>query len=221
MRKYKLGYVDDGAVFYDFIEQHVDIFEFIYFCPRNHQSIDDLYLEIREKDLDILVIDYRLNEYALIDFKGTNLIEYVRSRRKDFPCILLTSHPDEAIDDFSDAHLVYHKSMIVQSDAQIDGKISTQNIFMKIIISSIEKYIREIESASERIFELNKKNNLSLEEEQEYIIYDEFIENNTDGLHSVPRKLKHRTYSDQIDTLIQETSVLLEKLREYDVSNKE
>lgn len=212
-KKYKLGYVDDDksdvASFYKYIKPYQDTILFERFIPKKLIDIEELYEKIKESNLDILVIDYRLNEYANINFLGSDLIHYVHKHRRDFPCILLTSHPDEAIDNFENVHLIYDKSMIFGSNEE------NRKRFYRILISAIEKYINDIIGAHDIIYELNQKSVLDLEEENQYIKADEFIEANLDGVFTVPRQLKSQLHNQELKKLVDEVQELLEKIEEY------
>ena len=212
-KKYKLGYVDedesDVRSFYKYIKPYEDTILFEVFTPKKLIDIEEFYKKIKESDLDILVIDYRLNEYTNIDFLGSDLIHYVHKHRRDFPCILLTSHPDEAIDNFENVHLVYDKSVIYDSNEE------NKRRFYRILISAIEKYINDIRGAHDIIHEFNQKSVLDLEEENQYIKADEFIEANLDGVFTVPRQLKSQLHNQELKKLINEVQELLEKIEEY------
>lgn len=212
-KKYKLGYVDedesDVRSFYKYIKPYEDTILFEVFTPKKLIDIEEFYEKIKESDLDILVIDYRLNEYTNIDFLGSDLIHYVHKHRRDFPCILLTSHPDEAIDNFENVHLVYDKSVIYDSNEE------NKRRFYRILISAIEKYINDIRGAHDIIHEFNQKSVLDLEEENQYIKADEFIEANLDGVFTVPRQLKSQLHNQELKKLINEVQELLEKIEEY------
>lgn len=210
-RKYRVGYVDESkndiVYFHDFMAKYDSVIEVIDFIPES-ETIDKLYQKINNEKLDILVVDYRLNEYSNINFQGSDLIDYLHQKRRDFPCILLTSHPYEALDYSLDSHIVYDKEIIIAQSEQDDG-----DIFFKKIKKSIEKYINQLNEAEKTINELNNRENLSIEEENSLLLSDEFIEANL-GIPSVtPRILKTENHNKELKQLIDEVQRLLNELQ--------
>lgn len=213
--KYQIAYIDenpgDVKIFHDFMKQYRQIVEFKKFIPKKGDTIESLYEKIKDNQFNMLVIDYRLNQYADVDFLGSNLLNYIQERQRDLPCILLTSHPDEAVDDFSDVHLIYDKNML---------SIENWEYFFKIIKASIDKYINQKTTAYETIKELGAKTSLSLKEEALLIQADEFIEANLGLLTITPPQLKSISHNQELKNLVDEVQELLEKLDNHEIPNK-
>lgn len=213
--KYHIAYIDedesDVRLFYNFINNYKGIVECKCFIPKAGDTIEGLYNKIQPNKFNMLVIDYRLNEYANLNFLGSNLLNYIQERQRDLPCILLTSHPGEAVDNFSDVHLIYDKNMLASEN---------YGYFLKIIKASINKYIKQKEIAYKTIKELGERTSLSLEEEALLIHADEFIEANL-GLSTItPPQLKSISHNQELKNLIDEVQELLEKLDNHEIPNK-
>lgn len=213
--KYQIAYIDenpgDVKIFHDFMKRYRQIVEFKKFIPKKGDTIESLYEKIKANQFNMLVIDYRLNQYADVDFLGSNLLNYIQERQRDLPCILLTSYPDEAVDDFSDVHLIYDKNML---------SIENWEYFFKIIKASIDKYINQKTTAYETIKELGAKTSLSLKEEALLIQADEFIEANLGLLTITPPQLKSISHNQELKNLVDEVQELLEKLDNHEIPNK-
>ncbi|MCG5047477.1 MULTISPECIES: hypothetical protein [Pectobacterium] len=207
MSKFRMGYLDedesDIARFYDFIKKY-DIYEFIDFKPK--PSVEDLIDEINSSNLDILVIDFQINEYVNINYNGVKVFDLLRSKRKNFPCIILTSFADDAISESFDTHIVYSKSIPFGCDTE------SKNIFELKIRKSIEHYTSELQKASNEFSELTSLDNLTLEQENRLIELDEFLESQLSNDIKIPKHLKTSQHVGNIKELITRAEDILEKL---------
>lgn len=208
---YRLGYVDesdgDTLYFYNrFIKQYENTYELVEINPLNYDSLDFLIDDILKMNLDILVVDYRLNEYECISYQGTDLIDEVKSVKRDFPCVILTSNAEEAIENSSDVNIVYPKPLLANDDK---GKA----LFELKIKHSIELYKGKIADAEKQIQELfDKAGDLSLEEEERICYLDDFLESNTNNRNKVPLHIKKEQHIDNIKKLVEKTQLIIDKL---------
>lgn len=210
-----MGYLDedesDIARFYDFIKKF-NIYEFIDFKPK--PSVDDLLEEINSSNLDILVIDFQINEYLNINYNGVRVFELLRDRRKNFPCIILTSFADDAISESFDTHVVYSKSIPFGCDTE------SKKLFELKIRKSIEHYINELQKASDEFTELTSLDDLTLEQENRIIELDEFLESSLSNDVKLPKHLKTSLHIGNIKELITRAEDILEKLDTLHVPTK-
>lgn len=215
MTKFRLGYLDeddsDIQRFYDFIKPF-PAYEFCDFKPLD--SIEELVDSLMDEHLDSIVVDYQINEYAAIGYNGLEVIDLIKARRKDFPCILLTSHTNDAISESFDTNIVYPKSIPFEDDA--DAK----NMFELKIRMSIEHYKSAIDRCSNELAHLCELDTPSLQQEARMIEIDNFLETNLSNGHSVPSHLKGSAHIESIKNLVSKTDALIKKLDECDVSNK-
>lgn len=215
MAKFRMGYLDeddsDIIRFYDFIKGY-PTYEFQDFKPK--YSIDELVDEILASNLDVLVIDYQINEYASINYNGVKVFELLRSKRKNFPCIILTSFADDAISESFDTHVVYSKSIPFGTDS------TAKKIFELKIRKSIEHYISEMDLASNELAQLSSLNCLSLEQEARLIELDEFLESNIINDGRIPKHLKSSGHINSVKSLIVKAESILKKMDEYEISVK-
>ncbi|WP_181573226.1 hypothetical protein [Enterobacter sp. RIT418] len=207
MNKFRMGYLDedesDIARFYDFIKKY-DIYEFIDFKPK--PSIEELIDEINSSNLDILVIDFQINEYVNINYNGVKVFDSIRNKRRNFPCIILTSFADDAISESFDTHIVYSKSIPFGSDTE------SKKLFEFKIRKSIEHYINELQRASSEFAELTSLNNLTLEQENRLIELDDFLESSLNNDVKLPKHLKNLQHVGNIKELVVRAEDILEKL---------
>lgn len=207
MNKFRMGYLDedesDIARFYDFIKKY-DTYEFIDFKPK--PSIEELIDEINSSNLDILVIDFQINEYVNINYNGVKVFDSIRNKRRNFPCIILTSFADDAISESFDTHIVYSKSIPFGSDTE------SKKLFEFKIRKSIEHYINELQRASSEFAELTSLDNLTLEQENRLIELDDFLESSLNNDVKLPKHLKNSQHVGNIKELVIRAEDILEKL---------
>lgn len=207
MYKFRMGYLDedesDIARFYDFIKKY-DIYEFIDFKPK--PSIEELIDEINSSNLDVLVIDFQINEYVNINYNGVKVFDSIRNKRKNFPCIILTSFADDAISESFDTHIVYSKSIPFGCDTE------SKKIFELKIRKSIEHYISELQKASDEFAKLTSLSDLTLEQENRLIELDEFLESSLNNDVKLPKHLKTSQHVGNIKQLIIRAEDILVKL---------
>ena len=94
--KYKIGYVDEdesdiGRFYQQFIKKYDASYQIVDFVPS--ESIEELVEDILQENLDAVIIDFQLNEYESVDYKGHMVVEMLKERKKGLPCVLLTSDP--------------------------------------------------------------------------------------------------------------------------------
>lgn len=207
MTKFRMGYLDedesDIARFYDFIKKY-DIYDFFDFKPK--PSIDELIDEINSSNLDILVIDFQINEYVNINYNGVKVFDSIRNKRKNFPCIILTSFADDAISESFDTHIVYSKSIPFGCDNE------SKKLFELKIRKSIEHYISELQRASDELAELTVLKNLTLEQENRLLELDEFLDSSFNNDIKIPKHLKTSQHAGNIKELITRAEDILEKM---------
>lgn len=93
--------------------------------------IEDMLEEIREKDIDALIIDYKLSSYEVsVEYTGVRFAEETDRKYLDFPVFILTSYEGELYQkEIFDAYKVYDFERYMneeQERIEINGKIVEQ-----------------------------------------------------------------------------------------------
>lgn len=176
------------------------------FKPKS--DINELIDEIMNEGLDAIIVDFRLNEYDPIGYRGHDVVNMVREQKKDFPCVILTSNPEDAIDNSFDTYIVFRKETAF-------GDVSDEkSLFENKLRKSIEHYREMILDAENEFLELSKVTELSLEQEQRLIELDDIIESNLSYKNKVPSYLKESSHVKNIELLVNNTKTIIEKLNE-------
>lgn len=215
MEKFRIGYLDeddsDLASFYSFINQYLN-YDFIDIKPK--EDIEELIEFILSSNLDLLVIDYRINEYEDINYNGVHVYEYVKNVRKDFPCIILTSNAEDAIADSFDTHIVYSKSI------PFDGDSESKKLFELKLRKNIEHYQTALKNATDELYQLNEKDSLSLSDEERIIELDDFLESNLINYGKIPKHLKVTSHIDSVKVLINKAEGIIARLDKNEIHSK-
>ena len=140
------------------------------------KDIEFIIGEIREKDIDVLIVDYNLSSGANISYNGVKLAEYIRSSLDEFPVFILTGVIQDLYDDES-----YPASFVFNS-VDYEEQLSIRRLVN-------EKLVRECIMYRKRTEELEK----TLSERKKHTGESIHIDNEIIGLQN---KLAKRCYND-------------------------
>ena len=149
---YRILFIDEELNQQDYFK---DYFEDIYkdFTPEcmfPSATIEEMLNKINDYSPDAIIADFRLNEKRTdikynVSYNGVELIKAIREEREDFPCFVLTSHDDEAVNDTDDVNLIYVKAILTKDEAQVK--------FAERIVSQIDKYKAKIIKSQEELMQ--------------------------------------------------------------------
>jgi hypothetical protein len=215
MDKYKILFVDEVAADIRRFQRYVHKndtegkFELITKTPEN--TLENFLDEIKGENFDAIITDHKLHEEnANITFDGIELVRAINSIKSFFPCFVLTSFDDEAVENGDDVNIVYVKGIMDPL-----GESKSHATFLFKIENQIKHYKKKILEAEEKLDELinlSHERDLSAAEEEKLLEYEKFIENTTDKKVSIPKHIKERETLDKIHHLIENTDKLLETL---------
>lgn len=171
--------------------------------------IEDMLEEIREKDIDALIIDYKLSSYEIsVEYTGVRFAEETDRKYLDFPVFILTSYEGELYQkEIFDAYKVYDFERYMneeQERIEINGKIVEQCLKRK----------RQIEEWKKQLEELLPRQGESKEIDERIMELDGRLERSFDGEHAMPRGMKEKLSGDGFMKLLAELDVLLGRERE-------
>ncbi len=207
MSEYRIGFLDenenDKHTFGDFVDKHFPGYEYIELTPEENMEL--MTEHIWEQCLDCLIIDYKL--YAR--FNGAEVYDAVIHSRRDFPTIILTSHPDDAVEQSNEPRHVYAKSVIF--DASRDE--NDRKLLAKKINLITEKYREKINNYEAEHRKLSQKGELSEQEHTRLMKIDNYLDANYgrgDRLQ-IPEAYTAEAHTRQLRELIEKTDQLLNK----------
>ena len=194
-----------------------DEVDVIPFLPKPDLSI--MIDSILAEGPDALIVDYQLNTIKTdigrdtqINYTGADLVDAFRNRRLYFPCFIASSFEDSAVGDknTADVNMVYSK---MELNSQIIKKIRFRDR-VKMQIVKYHNLISQKETRLENLLARKVKgDSLTINEEEEIVEIDTFIENSLDRESSIPRELKVVSNKEKLRELIEITENLIKGVR--------
>lgn len=213
---YKILFIDEEStqhdLFMDYFEQVCP--EIIPTCEFPLATINEMMQRIEDLCPDAIVTDFRLNEIRIdihynVKYNGIDLINAIREQREGYPCFVVTSHDDEAVNGSDDVNMVYIKDILrpVADNAKVT--------FAERITRQVDKYRSRIGNARQELSALIEKRNngeANVHDEERIIELDSFLEKSLDSYDSIPKEFKKLSNLDRLNILICKVDNLLMKL---------
>lgn len=182
-------------------------------------SLSEMAQHVISTNPDALIVDYLLNDEIKhlgynVPYTGTQLINEIQSIRTSFPCFILTSFDDRAINESEDVNMVYVKG-ILEADEQ--HSLQACATFIEKIEKQIEHYRAKINKAKSRLDELRElrqAGKATLYDEEELIELDNFLEKALDRTSAIPADLKRVSSSKKLGSLLAKANKMLELIKE-------
>ena len=165
--------------------------------------------DIREKNIDALIIDYKLSSYEVsADYTGVEFAEETDKKYLDFPVFILTAYEGELYQkEIFDAHKVYDFERYMNEDEErieINSKIVEQCIKRK----------RQIEEWKSELEELLPRQGGSKAINEKIMDLDTKLEKSFDGEHAIPQDLKEKLSGDNFARVLSDLEELLRRENE-------
>lgn len=206
---YKIGYIDEDKGWRNTFRQYLkEDFEIILFDITADTEQDILVDQVFNQNLDMLVVDFRLDETGLVDFNADTLIDKIQERNLYFPIIILTSHELDALDHVSNANLVNGKDML-------DGENPKVEILKQKILKITTDYKNTISESLSKLKELEAKRQaegLKPDEEDLYVDLNNYIDKTMSAKEHMSRSFYSESTNKKLDELIAKTQELLNKI---------
>lgn len=205
---YTLGVVDE---YLDDIEDFQTFFRHNFNIVIIDLSADlnILISNIINSNVDAVAIDYNLHEHnSSIHFNGDDVYEKLRSKLHRFPAFILTNYVPDALNGSIDDKFCIISKRMMKSNSDEGAELISK---IKNVISTYKSQIR---AAEERFLILiDKQNNdqIDVEEEEELIELDTFLEHIIDKENSLPKHLKSEKSGSELEKLIKLAENIIEK----------
>jgi hypothetical protein len=204
-------------------ERFLDYFEKVYpeivpKCVFPEAYLEEMLEKVSEIHPDAVVTDFVLNEIKTdisynVNYTGIELVDAIHKHREGFPCFIITSFDDTAVDATDDVNLVYIKDVL--NTKKGTSKDTSKVTFAQRIISQVDKYRSKIDNAKEELsalVEKREKGQAGADDESRIIKLDSFLEKSLDSYSALPPELKELSNIDRLNELIEKTDALLKKL---------
>lgn len=208
---YRIGYIDeDEGQLNSFYHSLKDDFEIELFEINEDSSEESIVEDIFNAGLDMLVLDFRLDESGVVDFNADILVERIQERNLHFPLVILTSHEIDALDHLSDANLVNGKEEMLGAK---------NDVFIQKLSKIATDYKSKIVTKTAQLEELEKKRKeegLLPDEEDIYVNLNMFIDQIVTAKNRMSRTFYSNDTNNKLDELINKTEELLNKIPDQD-----
>lgn len=153
--KYKIGYIDENEKQVKkyrkrFREFGIDIIGYEF---KKNMTFEELMSQVYQSDIDLLMIDYKLDESNKVQFNGEKVEQDIEDKKPLFPHIIFTNKKEDAEHFVEDWNLIFSKKELLSKNEEDYNKEKT-NHFINILIRKIEKYSKYIENKKNKISEL-------------------------------------------------------------------
>lgn len=207
--QYKIGYIDENEGWKStFYHAFADDFEVILFDLNEKTTAESLVEEIFSQPLDMLVIDFLLDETGILDFNADKIVELIQNRNLYYPLIILTSNETDALDHIENVNLINGKDMLSSED-DTSKKHILKHKFTKII----ESYKLKLGASENKLSELEIKRNdigLSPTEEDKYVELNNYLDNISTSSGRISRSFYSEGTNNRLDDLIKKTQTMIE-----------
>lgn len=213
MTKYSIGFVDEDPQEIRRYANRLEPmgFEVIDYNIEKGLDLDQLLNLIYESEIDLVMVDFLLNERGILGFNGDAVIREFKKIKPEFPMIIFTSKDKQAFPLVDDVNLIYDKARIRDDDTELER-------FIAVLSKNIEKYRKDVSLREERIKKLIAKresgNQLNTAEKAELYRFQFELSNLDQRTKDTPDHLLVELKLDQLSTTIEEAEEFLKKLKE-------
>lgn len=152
-QNYKIGYIDEDVKQVKKYQRRFREFgiEIIGYKFHKGLSLKKLMQQVYESEIDLLMIDYKLNETNQVTFNGEAVENEFYEKRPLFPHIIFTNKVEQAEPFVEDWNKIFDKEDIFSEDNEDHQKVQH---FITKLTKSIEQYKNHIEKKKNNISEL-------------------------------------------------------------------
>lgn len=215
---YRIIFIDEERVQHEWFAEYLDrhnkggIENIIYLLPES--SLEEMISIVDDNHPDAIIADFMLNDMREdinynVPYTGVDIVQAYQYMRPLFPCFILTSKDDDALNESSDVNMVYLKGALNEEKENV--KVS----FYDRVIRQIKAYRNSIDSAQLEIEQLIEKRRLGMTsspEDQRLIDLDNFIERSLDRESAIPDEMKKPDNFDKLSSMVAKLDELLNKL---------
>ncbi len=155
--QYRIGYIDEDDNQVKLYRRKLRNFGFevVGYDFHKGMTLNELMEQVYSSEIDLLMIDFRLNESNIIPFNGDTVEREIYEKKPLFPHIIFTNKADQAEPDVDDLKIIFDKEVVFPSDDENDNPHTRR--FIDTLVKSIEQYKRHITKRKQTISDLLQK----------------------------------------------------------------
>lgn len=222
--KYRIGYIDEDNTQVKLYKRKLRAygFEVIGYEITKGMTIEELMQQVYDSDIDLLMIDFRLNESNILAFNGDEVERHIYDKKPLFPHIIFTNKVDQAEPDVDDLKIIVDKEIAFPDDDNNDN--ANVKRFIDLLTKSIEQYKNHISKRKSIISELleKEKNEELNSKEKDVLLSTQRELQNLDKtrLKEIPEQLISVENLDKISKTRKEAEEYIKSLLEKNNSNE-
>lgn len=213
--KYRIGYIDEDINQVKKYQRRFRKygFEVIGYNFENEISFENLMEQVYQSEIDLLMIDYKLNETNKVTFNGEKVESELYDKKPLFPHIIFTNKVEQAEPLVEDWKIIFDKDEIFSESEEDEKKIQH---FITTLEKSIEQYRKHIQKRKDEISSLLEKGkSISLNPDEKHNLLrlqkELKVLDNTYKVE-VPEYLMISKNLEETDNLMKEAEDLLQNL---------
>ena len=190
--KYKIGYIDEDV---NQVKKYQRRFrkygiEIISYEFHKGMTLDELMDQVYESDIDLLMIDYKLNETNQVTFNGEAVESEFYDKKPLFPHIIFTNKVEQAEPHVENWMKIFDKEEIFSEDENDKENVMR---FITKLSKSIEQYRNHVNKKKviiAQLLEKGEKEGLTASEKDVLVSkQDELIALNKSERNEIPKHL--------------------------------
>ncbi len=220
--KYKIGYIDEDVNQLRLYNRKLRDygFEVIGYEFKKGMALNELMAQVYNSDIDLLMIDFRLNESNIIPFNGDAVERHIYENKPLFPHIIFTNKSDQAEPAVDDLKIIIDKEAVFP----VDEDASKTQHFISVLTKSIEQYkslVFKKKSVIAELLEKEKSRDLSAVEQDLLLSTQRELQNlDKSKLKAIPEQLTSVETLDKISKARQEAEEYINSLIEKDEADE-
>jgi response regulator RpfG family c-di-GMP phosphodiesterase len=201
---YRVGYIDDEPTQFEnykrSLQRRCKELELVLIdgCESKQDILDKIY----EKQIDVLLIDYKMvKNYG---FNGTTLINYINDSMRDIQCYIMTAVDTEQITDGLVAKRDKYSKNIFDTEAADQKKEAELRDFIQVLLESAKVFQTRRQQKVERYQELLKKKHqgkLGVDEEEFLELYK--VLSSYGMVEKLPKNMLDSKFEEQLQRILE------------------
>lgn len=214
--KYRIGYIDEDDNQVRLYKRKLRNFGFdvVGYDFHKGMTLEELMAQVYNSEIDLLMIDFRLNESNIISFNGDEVERHIYENKPLFPRIIFTNKVDQAEPEVDDLKIIFDKEFVFPSDNGDDNPKTKH--FIETLVKSIEQYKKRITSRKDIIsslLEKEKTDGLNFDEKNLLLsIQQELSSLDKTKISEIPKTLMSVDSLDQITKARQDAEAFINTL---------
>lgn len=208
--EYTIGYIDEDISQVKLYQRKLRDYGFkvIGYQFTKGMSLVDLMNQVYASAIDLLMIDFKLNQTNIVSFNGNEVEEEIYETKPLFPHIIFTNKVDQAEPHVIDWKIIFDKDKVFQDK-------DTTDKFAKMLEKSIVQYKNYVRKRKlkleELMFESFSRTLTSLERDLVYEIQQELRFLDKHDKKEIPSQLNNREAIDDLSSRRRSAEELLNK----------